>query len=82
MGFLGKYFTTPARGIDPGGYRGKGPQISRALVEAARLDTAAVLEKLGTNPTGLSEEEYELRLEKYGPNLAAKEKRPAKFKGL
>ena len=73
MGFLGTIVTAPARLID--GSRGKGAQISKALVEAARLDTAAVLQKLDSNPSGLSEEEYELRLEKYGPNQAAKEKR-------
>jgi P-type Mg2+ transporter len=73
MGFLGTIVTAPARLMDVS--RGKGAQISKALVEAARLDAATVLQKLATNPGGLSEEEYEIRLEKYGPNQAAKEKR-------
>jgi Mg2+-importing ATPase len=73
MGFLGTIITAPARLIDVS--RGKGAQISKALVEAARLDSTAVLEKLATNSGGLTEEEYEIRLEKYGPNQAAKEKR-------
>jgi Mg2+-importing ATPase len=73
MGFLRTIVTAPAHLIDVS--RGKGPQISKALVESARLDAATVLEKLETNSNGLSEEEYEACLEKYGTNQAAKEKR-------
>jgi len=69
MGFLGTIVTAPVRLIDVS--RGKGPQISKALVEAARLAATAVLLKLETNSNGLSEEEYEARVEKYGPNQAA-----------
>ena len=41
MGFLGTIVTALARLIEVS--RSKGPQISRALVEEARLDAAAVL---------------------------------------
>ena len=57
------------------GTRGNGIQISKTLVESARLDAAAVLEKLNTTPNGLSAEEVEVRLERYGLNEVAKEKR-------
>ena len=50
-------------------------QISKLLVESARQDASAVLEKLNTTSNGLTAEEVETRLERYGPNEVAKEKR-------
>jgi Mg2+-importing ATPase len=48
-------------------------QVSPLLVEAASIDPAQVLEKLQTSPRGLTQEEAERRLEKYGPNVVAQE---------
>jgi len=55
--------------------RGSSPQISKKLVESARVDVAAVLSQLGSTPNGLSQTEVEARLEQYGLNEVAKEKR-------
>ena len=38
-------------------------------------ETSAVLQRLGTSPVGLSEEEAAARWEKYGPNEVAREKK-------
>ena len=43
--------------------------------EAAMEEVAAVLQRLGTSLAGLSEEEAAARLEKYGPNEIAQEKK-------
>jgi Mg2+-importing ATPase len=43
--------------------------------EAAQQETSAVLEQLHTSPAGLSEKEAESRLEEYGPNEVAQERR-------
>jgi len=43
--------------------------------EAAMEEAAAVLERLGTSPAGLGEEEAAVRLIKYGPNEVAHERR-------
>src|ERR1017187_7690412 len=42
--------------------------------DAAVEEASAVLQRLGTSPAGLSEEEAAARLEKYGPNEVAQEK--------
>ena len=42
--------------------------------DAAMEEASAVLQRLGTSPSGLSEEEAAARLEKYGPNEVAQEK--------
>ncbi len=73
MGFFATIVTTPQRWITP--TRGNGIQISKTLVESARLDTPAILEKLNTTQTGLTQEEADARLEQYGFNEVAKEKR-------
>ena len=72
MGFFATIVTAPQRWITPA--RGNGIQISKALVESARMDSSAVLEKLNTTPNGLTVEEAEARLEQYGFNEVAKEK--------
>lgn len=73
MGFLGTVLTAPARLTAHG--RGNGIHISKKLVESARMDTQAVLDQLKTTPKGLSAEEVEARLEQYGPNEVARERR-------
>ena len=49
--------------------------ISQKLVESAQVEISTVLNKLNTNPNGLTQAEVEMRLGQYGPNQVAKEKR-------
>ncbi|MGA2854555.1 MAG: magnesium-translocating P-type ATPase, partial [Verrucomicrobiota bacterium] len=48
---------------------------SDALRDAATREISAVLQQLRTSPAGLSEEEAAARLEEYGPNEVAQERR-------
>jgi Mg2+-importing ATPase len=73
MGFFATILTTPTR--QPGTGRNHSIQISKKLVDAAHTDVAAVLTQLNTTTNGLSPQEVEIRLEQYGPNVVAKEKR-------
>jgi Mg2+-importing ATPase len=50
-------------------------QISKNLVDSARTEIATVFNQLNTSPDGLSQIDVEKRLEKYGPNEVAREKR-------
>src|ERR1039457_2781534 len=50
-------------------------KTSDLVNEAAMEETSAVLQRLGTSLSGLSEEEMATRLEKYGPNEVAQEKK-------
>jgi Mg2+-importing ATPase len=50
-------------------------RVAPRLREAARLAPAAALELLQSGPQGLSQEQAEQRLEEYGPNVVAQEKR-------
>jgi P-type Mg2+ transporter len=52
-----------------------GIQISKKLVDSARSDTALVMSGLATSSEGLTQSDVEARLEKYGLNEVAKEKR-------
>jgi Mg2+-importing ATPase len=52
-----------------------GVQVSKKLVESARADIPTVLAQLNVTPNGLSQSEVEARIEHYGPNEVAKEKR-------
>ena len=63
----------PIRPISTG--RPSGVQISKKLVDSARTETATVLEQLNTTAAGLSMAEVQKRLEQYGPNEVAREKR-------
>ena len=63
----------PIRPLGAG--RANGVQISKKLVDSARTEIATVLEQLNTNPNGLSQAEVEARLEQYGANEVAREKR-------
>ncbi len=50
-------------------------RVSPRLREAARLPAGGALELLQSRPGGLSQEQAEQRLEEYGPNVVAQEKR-------
>ena len=71
MGILTTIFTTPRLN---GLMRGNGIKVSKKLMESGQMDASLVLEKLNTTNAGLTIEEAEARLEKYGPNQIAKEK--------
>ncbi len=58
-----------------GAKRGNGIGISKQLVENAHKDLSAVFEQLHTSPNGLTAGEVEARLDTYGPNEVAREKR-------
>ncbi len=63
----------PIRPLGTG--RTSGVEISKRLVESAHADITTVLDQLHTTQNGLSQAEVETRLEQYGPNEVAKEKR-------
>ncbi len=73
MGFFATLISTPVRLT--GTHRGNGTIISKQLVENAHKDLSAVFEQLQTSPNGLTAERVEARLEEYGPNEVAREKR-------
>jgi Mg2+-importing ATPase len=50
------------------------PKAADFVHDAAVEESSAVLQRFGTSPSGLSEEEASARLEKYGPNEVAQEK--------
>ena len=50
-------------------------RISETLVDSARAEPSSVLQQLETTLQGLTQAEVERRLEKYGPNEIAREKR-------
>ncbi len=52
-----------------------GIQVSAEVIEAARAEAPEVIQRLGTNPQGLTEAEAEARRERYGPNEVAQEVR-------
>jgi len=58
----------PAKRKSPSG------RDASALIETARLDAAAVLQRMGTPQTGLTPELVAERFEKFGPNEIGKEK--------
>ncbi len=49
-------------------------RVSPQLVEAAHQSVQDALEKFATSRQGLSQDQAELRLEEYGPNIVAQEK--------
>jgi len=51
------------------------PPANDAIHEAAIQETAEVLQKLGTSPNGLTDSEAEARLEQFGPNEVAQERK-------
>lgn len=73
MGFFATIFNAPQRLVNSP--QGKNAQVPKILVESARQEGAAVLQRLNTTPEGLTAEEAALRLERYGLNEVAKEVR-------
>jgi Mg2+-importing ATPase len=73
MGFFATLLTTPMRLT--GAIRGNGIGISKQLIDSAHKEITAVFEQLNTSPDGLAAEEVETRLDTYGPNEVAREKR-------
>ena len=57
-------------------------QMSKRLASFARMDSAAVMNQLGTSPAGLTDEAVEARLVQYGHNEVAREKRTSPLKRL
>jgi Mg2+-importing ATPase len=55
-------------------------QVSPLLAELAVAAPAAVLERLGTSPGGLSEDEVGRRLAQHGPNVVAKDERHTRLR--
>jgi Mg2+-importing ATPase len=49
------------------------PHLSTLLLEVARLDAGTAVDRLESHPDGLTPEEAEIRLEKYGRNTVARE---------
>lgn len=49
-------------------------QVSRRMIEVAIMDTATLLQDMGSSPEGLLDREAEERFEQYGPNAVVHEK--------
>ncbi len=73
MGFFATLLTTPARLTGLG--RNNTIQVSKMLVDSAQAEVTGALETLQTSAKGLTQDEVEARLEKYGTNEVAREKR-------
>jgi Mg2+-importing ATPase len=50
-------------------------RVAPAVIAAARAETAAVLESLGSGPAGLTDEQAGERLLRHGPNIVGRERR-------
>ena len=57
-------------------------RVSPLLAELAGAEPAVALERLGSSPDGLSEEEAARRLERYGPNVVASDERHTRLRLL
>jgi Mg2+-importing ATPase len=68
MAILPRFFRPRALGADA-------IRVAPRLLDAARLPAPAALGLLQSGPQGLSQEQAEQRLEEYGPNVVAPEKR-------
>jgi len=55
-------------------------RASPLLAEVAEAEPAAALQRLGSSPAGLSEEEVTLRLERYGENVVASDDRHSRLR--
>jgi Mg2+-importing ATPase len=73
MGFLITILGSPTHAI--GSAHRNGTRSSTRLLECARQGASEVLAELGVSPDGLNKEEAQARLEQYGPNEVAKEKK-------
>ncbi|MEA2696348.1 MAG: P-type Mg2+ transporter [Myxococcales bacterium] len=59
-----------------GGHGAIGIHVSPQVVEAAGLDAAGVLARLGTSADGLTSAQAAARLAEHGPNVLARDQRP------
>ena len=57
-------------------------RVSPLLAELAEAEPAVALERLGSSPEGLSDEEAARRLERYGPNVVASDERHTRLRLL
>ena len=57
-------------------------RVSPLLAELAEAEPAVALERLGSSPEGLSEEEAARRLEQHGPNVVASDERHTRLRLL
>jgi len=73
MGFFATLLNTPPRLTGFG--RSSAIQVSKTLVDSAQADVTSALENLQTTINGLTQDEVEARLGKYGTNEVAREKR-------
>jgi len=73
MGFLSTVLAHPSRLVNLS--HGNDIRISKKLVESAHANVTAVLQQLNADTNGLTEAEVKTRLERYGPNEVAREKR-------
>jgi Mg2+-importing ATPase len=80
MGVLNMLTTHPLRLPTLG--RASTIRVPKKLIESAYADAATVFERLNTNVNGLTAADAEARLEQYGPNIVAKEKRVSWLKRL
>ena len=55
-------------------------RTSPLLTEVAAAEPAAALQRLASSPTGLSEEEVAVRLERYGENVVARDERHSRLR--
>jgi Mg2+-importing ATPase len=80
MGFFATILTAPTRLA--GFTRSNSIRVSKKLVDSAHADVSTVLDQLNTSSNGLNRAEIEARLEQYGPNEFAREKRQTWFMRL
>jgi Mg2+-importing ATPase len=73
MGFLAMIASTPWRVKEQN--RGNGFRAPKRLIDSARAQNNDVLVQLNTSLNGLGQADIEDRLDLYGPNVVAKEKR-------
>ena len=81
MGFLTTIMTVPGPPGQPGRAR-RHANFARQLVESAQQSGDTFFEKLNTRLDGLTAAEAEARLEQYGANVVAREKRLTFFARL
>jgi Mg2+-importing ATPase len=81
MGFLSTILNTSPKNLLELSRNG-GIRFSKKLVDCAHTDASAVLQQMETNEKGLTQQEVEDRLEKFGKNEVAREKRISWFERL
>jgi Mg2+-importing ATPase len=82
MGLLTDFLKSPLRLAALPRGNGHAIRVSQRLVDSARADTSMVLHQLNTQASGLTVDEVEARLEQYGANEVAREKRQSVLKRL